>query len=135
VLQNFDGFIQAMLTHVALSDQRLSQAECSLISSLPKYATIYKDLDINLFAECNADMRSRFFQIAEEMLSKIPYAITMAGVLDKKFDRRITKTILDNLIKLSFNIISIDGVADMEKIKLPLKSITDFIISKNIKLN
>ena len=135
VLQDFDGFIQAMLTHVALSDQKLSEAECNLIATLPKYATIYKDLDITLFAECNSEMRKRLLQMSNEVLNKIPIAITLSGVLDKKHNRRMTKTILDNLIKLGFNIISIDSVADMEKLKLPLKAVTDFIISKSIKLN
>ena len=135
VLQDFDGFVQAMLTHVALSDQRLSKEECDIIANLPKYATIYKDLDITLFAECNSEMRKRLLQMSNEVLNKIPIAITLSGVLDKKHNRRMTKTILDNLIKLGFNTISIDSVADMEKLKLPLKAITDFIISKSIKLN
>lgn len=135
VLQDFDGFIQAMLTHVALSDQKLSEAECNLIATLPKYATIYKDLDITLFAECNSEMRKRLLQISNEVLNKIPIAITLSGVLDKKHDRRMTKLILDNLIKLGFNVASIDSVADMDKLKLPLKAVTDFIISKSIKLN
>jgi hypothetical protein len=135
VLQDFDAYMQAMLTSVALSNGKLTQAEVELIGSLTKYGTLFENLDIKLFANCNYEMRDRLRKICDEALAKLPIACWLSGVVDIKQNKKVTKTILDNLIKLGFNLSSIDGVADMNSIKKSLKSITDFIIEKQIKLN
>ncbi len=135
VLQDLDAYVQAMLTSVALSNGVLTEAEVELIASLSSYGTLFENLDIKLFAYCNYEMRARLQKICDEALAKLPIACYLSGVIDIKQDKRLTKAILDNLIKLGYNLSSLEGVADMQNIKASLKSITDFITSKSIKLN
>ncbi len=135
VLQDFDAYMQAMLTSVALSDGKLTLEEAEIIGSLPQYGTLFDGLDIKLFANCNFEMRARLQTICDQALVKLPIACWLSGVIDIKQDRRITKILLDNLIKLGYNLCALKGTADIEIIKNSLKSITDFIISKSIKLN
>ena len=80
-------------------------------------------------------MRSRLQKISEEALKKLPIACYLSGVIDIKHDKRITKAIMDNIIKIGYNLCSIKGVANFEIIRSSIKSITDFVISKSIKIN
>ena len=135
VLQDFDAYLQAVLTSVALSDGQLSQGEAELIGSICKYGTLFDGIDIKLFANCNYEMRSRLQKISEDALKKLPIACWLSGVVDIKHDRRITKAIMDSIIKIGYNLCAIKGSSDIEVIKKSIKSITDFIISKSIKIN
>lgn len=135
VLQDFDAYLQAMLTNIALSDGQLSEGEAELIGSICKYGTLFDGIDIKLFAYCNYDMRSRLQKLCDEALKKLPIACWLSGVIDLKHDKRITKAIMDNLIKIGFNLCTIKNATDFEIIKKSIKSITDFVVSKSIKIN
>ncbi len=135
VLQDFDAYLQAMLTNIALSDGQLSTGEAELIGSICKYGTLFDGIDIKLFAHCNYEMRSRLQKISEEALKKLPIACWLSGVIDIKHDKRITKAIMDNIIKIGYNLCTIKGATDFEIIKSSIKSITDFVVSKSIKIN
>ena len=135
ILQDFDAYIQAMLTSIALSNEKLTVSEAELISSLCRYGTVFDGIDIKLFADCNYEMRSRLNELCQDALKKLPIICQLTGVIDIKQDKRLTKFLLDGLIKLGFNLCSLEGSPDMAVIKNSLKSITDFIVSKSIKLN
>ena len=135
VLQDFDAYLQAMLTNIALSDGQLSTGEAELIGSICKYGTLFEGIDIKLFAYCNYDMRARLQKICDEALKKLPIACWLSGVVDIKHGKKVTKAIMDSIIKIGYNLCTIKGTTDIEIIKSSIKSITDFVVSKSIKIN
>lgn len=135
VLSNMDAYVQSFLTVLAVKNGRLSEDETTLIATIVRYGTVYQDLDITLFADCNFEMRNKLNEIVSDTLSKTPFAVVLSSVIDKKYDRKITKEILNGLIKVGYNLCCMSNRYDsLDEVKATLKSITDFITANSIPI-
>ncbi|HBJ97690.1 MAG TPA: hypothetical protein DDY82_01280 [Clostridiales bacterium] len=135
VLSDFDAFLQSFLTAVAIKNGKLGEDETTLIAGIVKYGTVFQNIDITLFADCNYEMRNKLGEIVKDELNKVPYAVLLSAVIDKKHDRKITKEILNGLIKLGYNLSCMANIYDnLNVIKECLKSINDFISVNSVSI-
>ncbi len=101
VLSDFDAFLQSFLTAVAIKNGKLGEDETTLIAGIVKYGTVFQNIDITLFADCNYEMRNKLGEIVRVELNKVPYAVLLSAVIDKKHDRKITKERTEKNFKCS----------------------------------
>lgn len=135
VLANFDSYIQAVLTFTAVENGKLGVAETQLLGKLNKWGNLFKNLDITLFDDCNFEIRNRLQIIAKEFLVNPPIFVNLTGAVDKKYDKKYTKLVLDGIIKLGFNISVLGGAENgIANVKVALKSLLEFIKTNGIKL-
>ncbi len=135
ILENFDGYLQAILIKTALSDGRFTEADAKYITEIVHYGKIMQGVDFLYFKDCSQDLRNKLSKIADTSLVDVPYAVMMAGGIDLKSNAGATKAIVDGMVRLSFNCLYLDNEEiEIDEVQDVFRNIYDFVNKQGIKL-
>lgn len=138
IFADFDAYLQAVLVKICHGADRFGEEEMKFVENIADYGKLIDGTNFEFFAGCVSDMSDKLAEKADEKLKEIPICFKMSGALDSgKNVIGVTKTLLDVVVKISFNLKLIDAGADIKNnadIGSALKNLYVFISANGINI-
>ncbi len=114
LLAEYDEYLQAALIKVCSVRNRFLSDELYFIENIADYGKLVEGADYTLFAGCVKDMSDRLTERADERLKTVPVCFKLAGAVDSSKGSSSMRVLLDNTVKIVFNLKFIDERADLK---------------------
>ncbi len=114
ILSEYDEYLQAMLIKICSMRNRFLTDEMRFIENISDYGKLLEGADYTLFAGCVRDMSDRLTERADERLKTVPVCFKLAGAIDASKGTTSMRVLLDNTVKIAFNLKFIDPEADIK---------------------
>ena len=137
LLAEYDCYLQAMLIKICSLRDRFLADEMRFTENIADYGKLIEGADYTLFAGCVKDMSDRLCERADECLKTVPVCFKLAGAVDSSRGTTSMRVLLDNTVKIAFNLKFIDEKADVKDnsdIISALKSVYSFAKFNGINL-
>lgn len=137
LLGEYDCYLQAMLIKICSLENRFLADEMRFTENIADYGKLIEGADYTLFAGCVKDMSDRLCERADECLKTVPVCFKLAGAVDSSRGTNSMRVLLDNTVKIAFNLKLIDEKADVKDnsdIIYALKSVYSFAKFNGINL-
>ncbi len=137
LLAEYDEYIQAALIKICSLRNRFLPDEMSFIENIADYGKFIEGADYTLFAGCVKDMSDRIAEMADERLKTVPVCFKLAGAVDSSKGTTSMRVLLDNTVKIAFNMKLIDekvDIKDNSDVIAALKAVYSFAKFNGISL-
>lgn len=114
ILSEYDEYLQAVLIKICSIRNRFLSDEMRFIENISDYGKLLDGADYTLFAGCVKDMSDRLTERADEKLKTVPVCFKLAGAMDASKGTTSMRVLLDNTVKIAFNLKFIDPEADLK---------------------
>ncbi|MBO4262726.1 MAG: hypothetical protein J5903_02960 [Clostridia bacterium] len=132
---DYDAYLQAVLLKICYEHGKFGKDEMNFIESITDYGKLLEGTDFNLFADCVSDMREKLVEKANERIGEVPLCFKLSGAVDSGRNTGVTKAILDDVIRIVFNLKLLDENADIKNngdILAALKTVYVFMSANGI---
>lgn len=137
ILFEYDEYLQAMLIKICSVRNRFLTDEMRFIENISDYGKLLEGADYTLFAGCIKDMSDKLTERADEKLKIVPVCFKLAGAMDAAKGTSSMRVLLDNTVKIAFNLKFIDPEADLKNnsdVITALKAVYSFAKFNGISL-
>ncbi|MCI6734241.1 MAG: hypothetical protein PUI31_06955 [Clostridia bacterium] len=137
LLAEYDEYLQAALIKICSLRNRFLADEMLFVENIADYGKLIEGTDYTLFAGCVRDMSDRLAERADERLKVVPVCFKLAGAVDSSKGTASMRVLLDNTVKIAFNLKLIDEKVDLKDnsdIIAALKAVYSFAKFNGISL-